>query len=49
MSLSLPRHLMIDEAAVTFGDKIGHGSFGSVHRGMLNGQPVCIKVGAVHT
>jgi hypothetical protein len=41
---ALPRHLRMDEAALTIGEELGHGSFGAVNEGMFNGQPVCIKV-----
>ena len=41
---ALPRHLWIDEAALTIGEVLGHGSFGVVNKGVFNGQPVCIKV-----
>lgn len=42
----LPPHLLIRESQLTFGGELGRGSFGAVHRGTLNGQPVCIKVTA---
>jgi hypothetical protein len=41
---ALPRHLRVDEASLTIGDRIGEGSFGVVNRGVFNGQPVCVKV-----
>jgi hypothetical protein len=41
---AFPRHLRVDEAALTFGEVLGQGSFGIVNRGTLNGLPVCIKV-----
>jgi hypothetical protein len=42
---SLTKFLTIDEAALVKEEKIGHGSFGFVHKGLYRGQPVCIKVG----
>jgi hypothetical protein len=41
---ALPPHQCINEAALTIGEVLGHGSFGEVRKGMFNGQPVCIKV-----
>jgi predicted amidohydrolase len=41
---SLPRHLVLDASQLTVGDIIGHGANGVAHRGILNAEPVCVKV-----
>jgi hypothetical protein len=45
MLTGLPRHLVLDAARLSIDDVIGHGANGIVHRGTLNGEPVCVKVG----
>jgi hypothetical protein len=43
---TLPRHLVIEEAKLTIGGELAHGSIGlaGVHKGTYNGKPVAIKV-----
>ena len=40
----LPRKFVFEQSAVTIGDFLGRGCFGDVHKGLLKGLPVCVKV-----
>ena len=43
----LPRKLIFAESDVTIGEFLGSGAFGNVHKGLLKGSPICIKVRSV--